>query len=172
MPDIEIDKGLAGYLDDDAEVISTSRKEWEPEFRALSGLAEMYRRLTNLIVISDTNQNLPAHLLLVALNQLYGIASELLRRRTRDAHALTRRAIEAAGVAYRLWTHPQLIQVFNEAYPRINDPNDPNQLKPSNRYSQELTPFNSSLLRVLVSKHCGACMRCSALVRHMPASAP
>ena len=125
MSDIEIDAGLAGYLEKDAAVVETSRKEWEPEYTALSRLVDIFRRISQLVVIKDKSLSLPSQLFLVALNQSYGVASELLRRRTRDAQALTRRAVEAAGVAHQLWKHPELKQVFNEAYPHMNETNHP-----------------------------------------------
>src|SRR5437867_11336918 len=115
MNDIKIETGLQEYLDKDCEVAAQSMNDWRPELDALGRLADIYRRLLDLLVISDKNLNLPAQLLLVVLNQLYGISSALLRRRSRDAIALTRRAIEAAGIAYRVREQPGLTQVFNEA---------------------------------------------------------
>jgi hypothetical protein len=138
MSDIEIEAGLGGYLDQDAAVVETSRKEWEPEYTALSRLLDIFRRMSQLVVVQDKNLNLPSQLFLVVLNQLYGVASALLRRRTTDAQGLMRRAVEAAGVAHRLWKHPELTQVFNEAYPNINDDNHPKQFRPSNKYRQEI----------------------------------
>jgi hypothetical protein len=137
--EIEIETGLAGYLEQDVAVIEGSRKEWEPEYIALSSLLDIYRRLSDLVIIKDQNLNLPAQLFLVVLNQSYGVTSELLRRRTRDAQALTRRAIEAAGVAHRLWKRPELIQVFNEAYPHMNDEKHPKQFTPSDKYRSEFS---------------------------------
>lgn len=156
--EIEIETGLAGYLEKDPAVVEASRKEWEPEFTALYRLVEIFRRLSQLIIIKDKNLNLPAQLFLVVLNQSYGVASELLRRRTRDAQALTRRAVEAAGVAYRLWKHPELAQVFNEAYPHINNDNHPKQFRPSEKYRQDfgavqLFSGNSSALQTLGSMY-------------------
>lgn len=141
--EIEIEAGLAGYLEKDATVVETSRKEWEPEYTALSRLVDIFRRIAQLVVIKDKNLSLPSQLFLVVLNQSYGVSSELLRRRTTDAQALMRRAVEAAGIAHRLWKHPELTQVFNEAYPDINDDNHPKQFRPSNKYRQE---FSSSQL--------------------------
>ena len=139
--EIEIEAGLTGYLDKDAAVVEASRKEWEPEYDALSRLVDIFRRVSQLVVVKDKNLSLPSQLFLVALNQSYGVASELLRRRTTDAQGLMRRAVEAAGVAHRLWKHPVLTQVFNEAYPEINDDNHPKQFRPSKKYRQE---FSSS----------------------------
>lgn len=141
--EIEIETGLAGYLEKDAAVVETSRKEWEPEYTALSRLVDIFRRMAQLVVIKETNLSLPSQLFLVGLNQSYGVASELLRRRATDAQALMRRAVEAAGVAHRLWKHPELTQFFNEAYPHINDDNHAQQFRPSNKYRQE---FSSSQL--------------------------
>jgi hypothetical protein len=156
MSEIEIEKGLTGYLAKDAAVVETSHKEWEPEYMALSLLVDIFRRMAQLVVIKDKRLSLPSQLFLVALNQLYGVASELLRRRTRDAHALTRRAVEAAGVAHLLWKHPELTQVFNEAYPHMNESNHPKQFRPSEKYRQEfrssqLFPGDSSAFQTLGS---------------------
>jgi YD repeat-containing protein len=139
--EIEIEIGLTGYLGKDADVVETSGKEWEPEYNALSRLVGIFRRMSQLVVVKDKNLSLPSQLFLVVLNQSYGVASELLRRRTTDAQGLMRRAVEAAGVAHRLWKHPALTEVFNEAYPDINDDNHPKQFRPSNKYRQE---FSSS----------------------------
>jgi len=158
MSDIEIEAGLGGYLDKDAAVVETSRKEWEPEFSALSRLLDISRRISQLVVVKDINLNLPSQLFLVVLNQSYGVASELLRRRTTDAQALMRRAVEAAGVAHRLWKHSELIHVYNEAYPYINDANNPKQFRPSDRYRQEFSAIklfsgDSSALQTLGSMY-------------------
>ena len=115
--EIEIETGLTGYLDKDAAVVETSRQEWEPEYNALSRLVDIFRRMSQLVVVKDKNLSLPSQLFLVVLNQSYGVASELLRRRTTDAQGLMRRAVEAAGVAHRLWKHPELTEVFNEPIP-------------------------------------------------------
>ncbi|MEK6762381.1 MAG: hypothetical protein AABY96_06665 [Nitrospirota bacterium] len=143
MSDIEIDTGLTGYLEKDVAVVEASRQEWESEYNALSRLVDMFRRVSQLIVVKDTNLSLPSQLFLVVLNQSYGVASALLRKRTTDAQGLMRRAVEAAGVAHRLWKHPELIQFFNEAYPNINDDNHPKQFTPSHKYRHE---FSSSLM--------------------------
>ncbi|MCG3770238.1 MAG: hypothetical protein JW384_01381 [Nitrosomonadaceae bacterium] len=100
--EIEIAAGLAGYLEKDASVVETSRKEWEPEYTALNRLVDIFRRITQLVVIKDKNLSLPSQLFLVVLNQSYGVSSELLRRRTTDAQALMRQAVQAAGRAHRL----------------------------------------------------------------------
>jgi hypothetical protein len=70
---------------------------------------------------------------------MYGVASQMLRRRLTDALALTRRAIEATATAYRLWKNPQLIEVFLTAYPNANETNHPKQWKRSRQYSQEFS---------------------------------
>ena len=154
--EIEIETGLAGYLEKDAAAVETSRKEWEPEYTALSRLVDIFRRLSKLVVIKDESLSLPSQLFLVVLNQSYGVASALLRRRTTDAQGLMRRAVEAAGVAHRLWKHPELTQFFNEAYPHINDDNHPKQFRPSDRYRQEFSASqmfsgDSSALQTLSS---------------------
>lgn len=154
--EIEIETGLTGYLDKDAAVVETSRKEWEPEYNALSRLIDIFRRMSQLVIVKEESLSLPSQLFLVVLNQSYGVTSELLRRRTTDAQGLMRRAVEAAGVAHRLWRHPELTQVFNEAYPDINDDNHPKQFRPSNKYRQEFSSSqmfsgNSSALQTLGS---------------------
>ena len=50
--------GLAGYLEKDAAVVETSRKEWEPEYTALSRLLDIFRRMSQLVVVKDKNLNL------------------------------------------------------------------------------------------------------------------
>lgn len=154
--EIKIETGLAGYLGKDYAVVETSLKEWEPEYTALNRLVDIFRRLSQLVEIKNKDLSLPAQLFLVVLNQSYGVASELLRRRVRDAQALMRRAVEAAGVSHRLWKHPELIQIFNEAYPHINKDNHPKQFRPSNKYRQEFSAFqmfsgDSSALQTLGS---------------------
>jgi hypothetical protein len=158
MSDFEIETGLTGYLEKDAAVVEISRKEWEPEYTALSRLLDIFRRMSQLVVVKEINLNLPSQLFLVVLNQSYGVASELLRRRTTDAQALMRRAVEAAGVAHRLWKHPELTEVYNEAYPYINDANHPKQFRPSDRYRQEFSAIqlfsgDSSALQTLGSMY-------------------
>ena len=139
MSMIELDKGLAGYLEKDVDVVAASSKDWEPEYLALSHLVDIFRRLSDLIEIKDKNLHIPARLFLVVLNQSYGVASELLRRRTSDAQALARRAVEAAGITHRIWHHSELIQVFNKAYPDINDSEHPKQFRPSNEYRSQFS---------------------------------
>lgn len=169
MSDIEIDPGLTGYLEKDATVIEVSRKEWEPEYTALSRLVDIFRRISQLVVIKDNNLSLPSQLFLVVLNQSYGVASELLRRRTRDAQALMRRAVEAARVAHRLWKHPELIQVFNECYPDINDDKHLHSLGHRRSTVRNLAPRSCFPATVQPSKHWEACTNCSALVHYMRA---
>jgi len=139
MSSIKIETGLAGYLAKDSGVVKASLEEWALEYKALSRLVDIFRRVAQLVDIKDTNLHIPAQLFLVVLNQSYGIASELLRRRTIDAQALARRAVEAAGIAYRLWNHPNLIQVYNEAYPNVNEDGHPGQFRPSNSYRTEFS---------------------------------
>jgi len=54
------------------------------------------------------------------------------------------------------WKNPDLIEVFNEAYPDINDSNNPKQFRPSKKYRQEfkydqLLSNDSSALQTLGS---------------------
>ena len=76
-------------------------------------------------------------------SQMYGVVSQLLWRRTTDALTLTRRAIEATGVAHRVWTDPYLADVFFHAYPDVQKTGDAKQWKPSQKYRDE---FKSSKL--------------------------
>ena len=76
----------------------------------------------------------PAKLFQVVMCQMYGVASQLLRRRILDADALTRRAIEATAIAYRLWRHPDLCDVYEDAYPNHHKEDDPKQWEPSSKY--------------------------------------
>ena len=137
MSDIEIDKGLEGYLAKDSDVIEHSRKHFGPELAMLGRLADTYGRLSALVVVADPNLNLPAQLFMVVRNQLYGIVSALVRRRTTDAQALTRRSIEATAIAHHLSEHPELATVFNEAYSHISEDGHPQQWSPSGKYRDE-----------------------------------
>jgi hypothetical protein len=139
MSEIKLETGLAGYLAKDAGVVESSLKEWGPEYKALSCLVDIFKHVAQLVVIKDTNLHIPAQLFLVVLNKSYGITSELLRRRTRDAQALARHPIEAAGIAYRIWKHPDLIQVYNEAYPKVTEDGNPAQFRPSNSYRTQFS---------------------------------
>ena len=53
--EIEIETGLTGYLDKDAAVVETSRKEWEPEYTALIRLVDIFRRMSQLVIVKDKN---------------------------------------------------------------------------------------------------------------------
>ncbi len=145
MPDveIEIEQGLEGYLAKDQRAIEHTRQHFGPELAMMSRLDAIYLRLSELVEIGNEKLNLPAQLLLVVRNQLRGIVSALLRRRTTDAQALTRRSIEATGIAYRAWNNPELATVFNEAYPHILEEGHPKRWRASKKYWEK---FNSGQL--------------------------
>jgi hypothetical protein len=105
-------------------------------------LSELYRLLVAATTVPDERHYIPAAHLLVAESQLYGVVSELLRRRTTDALASTRRAIEAAAVAYRLWENPDLLPVFKDAYPNFQVPNHPTRWLPSRHYRKAFSTKN------------------------------
>src|SRR5262249_24321060 len=89
--------------------------------------------------VSQRTMLLPADLFLVVKNQMFGVVSQLLRRRLSDAQALTRRAIEATAAAYRLWEHPELAEVLAAAYPDVKKTGDKKQWKPSKCYKEEFS---------------------------------
>jgi hypothetical protein len=90
-----------------------------------------YERLLRMIPGDYENLALPAELFLAMVNQMYGAGSQMLRRRLPDVHALTRRAIELAATAYRLWEHPELTTVYLKAYSST-----PKQWIPSKTYRE------------------------------------
>ncbi len=136
---IEIDKGLHGFIEDDFKVVAESFEHWQPEFDLLCRLHDIYVRLMSLIEIKEDQFNLPGQLFLMANNSLYGVTSALLRRRTDDAQALMRRAIEGAGIAYRVFERPELLKVYQEAYPHVLEEKNPKQFTPTSRYREEFS---------------------------------
>jgi hypothetical protein len=88
-------------------------------------------------------------LFLVVMSQMYGVVSQLLRRRVVDAEALSRRAIEATATAYRLWRKPELSKGFDNAYPNAGDDASAKQWRPSGEYKEK---FNS----LWSGKHAGS----------------
>ena len=141
MSIVETTGGLRQYLEHDLKAIEESYEHWAPEFQAFVRLSEIYQVLVATVVVVDEKHYIPGAHLLVVESQMYGVVSELLRRRPIDAQVLTRRAIEAAATAYRVWKYPELLPVFKDAYPNFLDQNHPGRWKPSARYRQEFSTF-------------------------------
>lgn len=159
--EIEIETGLTGYLDKDAAVVETSRKEWEPEYNALSRLIDIFRRMSQLVVVKEESLSLPSQLFLVVLNQSYGVTSELLRRRTTDAQLKRREwPIDCGGIQslHKFLTRPiptsTMITILNSLDHRIST-------------VRNLAPLRCFLATVQLSKHWEASTNCSVLVHHM-----
>lgn len=137
---IEEPGGLKKYLKQEERSVQTSYSLYGQEFELFCQLAELYERLGMLTKIPKAEVPISASsfkLFLVVMSQMYGVASQLLRRRVVDAEALSRRAIEATATAYRLWKHPELSEVFNGAYPNAADDCDPKQWRPSREYREK-----------------------------------
>ena len=132
-----------GYLDFEANEVEKSKQMWQPEFVKFCALADKYLILTSGMKIDNSQVRLPARLLLEVESQMYSIGSQLLRRRVTDAMVGLRRAIEATGVAYRVWKNPSLAEVFFNAYPWAEQQDHPKQWKTSEDYRRE---FNSGKL--------------------------
>ena len=52
---------------------------------------------------------------------------------------MLRRAIEGAGIAYRIWEQPDLLTVYQECYPHVLEEDNPKQFTPSDRYRTEFS---------------------------------
>ena len=139
MAAIEEPHGLKKYLEQEGRAVEVSHQLHEPEFELFCELADFYERLRKLCrVPSKEAARLasPAKLFQVVMCQMYGVASQLLRRRILDAEVLTRRAIEATAIAYRLWKHPELCDIYESAYPNHEKEHDPKQWRPSYNYNE------------------------------------
>jgi len=127
------------YLEKEVEVAERSREEYRPEFEAFGELAGFYERLIETIRISERCAIIPGELLLVVANQMFGAGAQMLRTRANDALALTRRAIEATASAYRIWQHPDLAEIYANAYPNHNKILHPKQWQPTKEYKREFS---------------------------------
>ena len=111
------------YLDVERQAVAESQQLCAVELTAFCELVDLYERLLRMIPGDRENLVLPAELFLATLNQMYGAGAQMLRRRLPDVHALTRRAIELAATAYRLWKHPELTNLpfahFGSSFSRI-----------------------------------------------------
>ncbi len=136
-------RSFKDYIDFDAKESEKSKSSWEPEFEKYCELSDKYLVLTSGLNIDNKQVILPARLLLEVESQMYGIGSQLLRRRVTDAMMGLRRAIEATAVAYRVWKHPSLVEIFFKAYPWAEEDGYPKQWKESKEYKNE---FNTTKL--------------------------
>lgn len=139
MAPIEEPRGLKKYLEKESHAVEVSHRLHGPEFELFCELAEVYERLGMLCRMKSQEADRlasPAKLFQVVMCQMYGVGSQLLRRRILDADALTRRAIEATAIAYRLWKHPELCDVYENAYPHHHKEDHPKQWEPSYRYNE------------------------------------
>lgn len=139
MAPIEEPRGLKKYLEKESHAVEVSQRLHGPEFELFCELAEFYERLGTLCRMKSQEAARlasPPKLFQVVMCQMYGVGSQLLRRRILDADALTRRAIEATAIAYRLWKHPELCDVFENAYPNHHKQDHPKQWRPSYEYNE------------------------------------
>lgn len=130
---------LNDYLETERLAEKESLEHWKPEFDLFCELAELYTQLVHALTISDSKMLLSADFLLIVEGQMFGVISQLLRRRLTDGKALTRRAIEATATAYRLWKQPELIEIFLKAYPNAAKTEDRKQWQLSRRYREEFS---------------------------------
>lgn len=138
MSKIEEAKGLSFYLDQEAEIAEKSRDQWRPELNLFSELANLYSQLNTLSKIIDREANTPADLFLAVQSQMYGAVSQILRHRVVDAESATRRAIEAAATAYRLSRHPELLEIYANAFSKVEAEKSTNW-EPSKEYKREFS---------------------------------
>ena len=139
MAAIEEPRGLKKYLEEEEHAVEVSHRLHGPEFELLCELAELYERLGKLGKIKSQEANRlasPTKLFQVVMCQMYGVGSQLLRRRILDADALTRRAIETTAIAYRLWKYPELCDIYENAYPNHEKADHPKQWEPSYKYNE------------------------------------
>jgi len=133
---------LQEYLQKEIEVAERCRDEYRPEFAAFAELAGFYERLTGIVKVAERRAYIPAELLLVVTNQMFGAGSQMLRTRDTDALALTRRAIEATASAYRMWEHPELVDVYVNAYPNHDKIGHPKQWERTKKAYKEFSMRN------------------------------
>ena len=137
MAAIEEPRGLKKYLEKESHAVEVSYRLHGPEFELFCELAEYYERLGMLCRMKSQEADRlasPAKLFQVVMCQMYGVGSQLLRRRTLDADALTRRAIETTAIAYRLWKYPELCDIYENAYPNHQKEDHPDRWELSPQY--------------------------------------
>jgi hypothetical protein len=133
---------LKRYLDGEQLAAQYCQELHAVELDFFAQLVDLFDRLREAVKVDDSRAEIPAHLLLVVQNQLYGVVSQMSRRRVADAKALTRLAIEAAGAAKLIWDKPNLARVFVDSYQGASAlaPDDPKRFLPSREY---VTAFTS-----------------------------
>jgi hypothetical protein len=127
------------YLRAEGEIAERLRVEYRTELLAFAELADLYERLVAAVTVAERRAIIPAELLLVVANEMFGSGAQMLRTRAADALALTRRAIEATAIAYRMWQNPELAAVFVNAYPRHNQIGHPEQWLPTREYRKQFS---------------------------------
>jgi len=138
--------GVTKYLEQEGKAVQTSCSLYRQEFELFCQLADLYERIGVATKISKAEVPVlgsSSKLFLVVMSQMYGVVSQLLRRRVMDAEVLSRRAIEATATAFRLWKKPELSKVFDNAYPNAGDDASPKQWRPSREYKEK---FNTGTL--------------------------
>lgn len=138
MSGIEKTHGLKEYLEAELHAVEFSHQLHRTEFELFCELGELYERVGTVSTIKPQEAARlasPIKLFQVVTSQMYGVCSQLLRRRIQDADALTRRAIEATAIAYRLWKHPEMCDTYENAYPNHQKEGHRAQWKPSFNYN-------------------------------------
>jgi len=133
--------GLREFIKFLATETEKSKEVWAPELERYCELVDKYQILTSSMKIDNHQVRLPARLLLEVESEMYGVGVQLLQRRITAAMMETRRAIEATGIAYRVWKKPSLVEVFYKAYPWADQDNHPKQWKPSEDYKKEFNTY-------------------------------
>ena len=128
---------LREFLDQEEGVSSQSSKKWADELVLFCELEELFALYCNYAYPADAPQAYCSILALDIHTQLFGVASTLLKRRTRDAFLLARRSIESAAIAQRLSEHNELVEVFLEGLPNLYEVKHPRQFRRSSRFTEE-----------------------------------
>jgi hypothetical protein len=142
MSTIEEAKGLLSYLDQEDDIVSSSRSQWSPELDLFTELANLYAELNTITKITDLDAHIPADLFLLVQKQMFGAVSQLLRRRVGDVEYAARRVIEAAATAYRLSRHPELLEIYATAYSDTDGDEKSVSWNPSKEYKREFSTQN------------------------------
>jgi hypothetical protein len=128
---------LDKYLEAEDRAFKDSPSRFPHHYRLFCELAHLYDAAGGKAVLLTDEMVIPVKLFLVVHSQMYGVASQLLRRRITDAEGLTRRALEATAAAHYLWKHPDLCDTFEEAYPNAANIDAPDQWKRSKAYREQ-----------------------------------
>lgn len=132
---------LTLYLEGERRAAEDCQQQYAPEISLFAQIVDLFDAPRSAVTVGEQRAEIPAHLLLVVQNQLYGVVSQMVRRRVADAKSLTRLAIEATGSAQLVWDDPSLAQVFADAYRKASDlaPDDPKRFLPSREYVSAFT---------------------------------